>query len=1803
MAGDTVWIGVNAEVRGFMKSVDQAANQAAQAGGKRLEDGFRKGGEQAGKAAADGLKSQAKTIEQVSTKLGTARKAEAEAAARVLAEEKKLDALRSSGKATASQLEAAENRVANAKRRQGDATQQVTRWQRDLTSAQEGGATSSISLANAEDRLAAAKTRAAKASGDVRTAELRESEAKDKASAAAQKAETAEVQLALAKMDHGNGSREVKQAERELEQARKQLITSTNQLATAEGNSIKAKAQLATANDQVRAKSTHLKAVQADVANAEKRTGTEAAAAGRKIRGMGNDMTSTSGPSRGLMTNLGGIAGKAAIAAGAFIGVQGATSFLSSGFDRLMNIQRAEVNFQAIGLTAEQTEAQMARLSEQVTGTSVSLADAAKYSAMFAQAGVELGAPMDDAIQAFTNLSAAAVGTGIDVGRIMQQVAASGKIDAGVLNQLADANVNAAQYLSEFTGKSVAEVRKLASEGKISFEDLVGAINGGMGDYAAAMGETLPAKMANAKTAFATLSAGIIEPFIGPLTTGIEFLTSMLKTVKPAISGFFSGLLGSKTVMIALGVAASGLVGSLIAVKVAAAGVLIAGKVRAMVAAFKAWQLATKGQTVAQIALNMAMKANVIGAIIGVVVALGVALWAFFTKTEKGRELWSRFTDFMGSAWERIKAAFAAGLQAIQPVWDGISSGAQWAWDKLTGFFGWISDAFSGLKSLIVDGDFSGALRDAFGIEEDSPIVGIILGIRDGFISLKDGAGEAIGFLKSMWSEYTDAVSTKYNENIVPILDFFKEKWGQLKAAVEPIIDSIKEKWNVFTTALRETYDAHIAPVVDAFKQKWDELKQRFGAFVTEMWEPLIKPALIALAALLLGPIILAITAVVAIIGIVVGVIMGLVYVIVSLPGWVMGAVNGVKQWFSDLKANVAAWFTEMGASISGWWNEHIAPLPGQVGDAISSVKQFFSDLWRSVMDWFRDMGQSVADFWNNHVAPLPGQVAGAVGDVLARVGEIPGKVKNVFSDAGRWLVNAGRRILNGLWEGMKAAWSSVKSWISSTLNFSAIGSLIGLAGGGVIGYADGGITAYAQGGIAQLESYANGGRRKENHVAQIAPAGAWRVWAEDETGGEAYIPLHPTKRTRSTAILAQTADIFGMGLVDKRTGAPVESTYRGSLGPARGAVQAFADGGVRTASEVRRFVEGENVAGIAMDRSLQGAPYTNSPGPGAWGDCSSTQGRIFDFMIGKNPIGPRAFSTHSQEQYIRSNGGHIGKGPEGSFRMGWNNRGSMAHTSGTLPDGTNVEMGGGNGGGAIGGGAVAWDHPQFDHWGWIPTSSAQEAAATSAIGDLSDMPAVDDATSTTGGSGASGSNPDVGAGPAAVAESAPTTWSELAGSSAKAIVSGQVKDALSVFGVPDEIPPLLQALRSVGIAVEERDNAASQEVVGAEASGTSTTATSTAGDAAGDLAGLSDAAPPAPEPAPAGPDWGMPFFVREISRAAQSKGLDREAAVIGTGTSLVEASDPILMWANRAVPESLNFRHDRIGSDYDSVGIFQQRDNGAWGTVAQRMSPFESALMFFRELVKFDWKSMSRGAAAQKVQRSAFPSRYEPVMGRAEELVAQYGTFGSAPGYASGGYVSGRGGPRDDAIRAWLSNGEYVVNAGAVRDNRALLEAINGGANVAGMVADGVIETGAAAGKAGVSGIAGMAKSAAGTLGPAAAPAAAAIGMAEGWAGMAVDEVAAAAGRVAHAGINTLAEGAANAAGSADQMPVVAARTPNPAPAERAPGELVGAGVANGDARVVNNHYEFNHRDEDAAWRRFKEQQWRDAQGFGPLR
>ncbi|MEW1677839.1 hypothetical protein AB0O47_32075 [Streptomyces noursei] len=87
---------------------------------------------------------------------------------------------------------------------------------------------------------------------------------------------------------------------------------------------------------------------------------------------------------------------------------------------------------------------------------------------------------------------------------------------------------------------------------------------------------------------------------------------------------------------------------------------------------------------------------------------------------------------------------------------------------------------------------------------------------------------------------------------------------------------------------------------------------------------------------------------------------------------------------------------------------------------------------------------------------------------------------------------------------------------------------------------ADGGIVQYAHGGIHRAgQSIARFAAGAEQHIAQIARAGEWRLWAEPETGGEAYIPLAAAKRRRSKAILEEVARRFGGTLLWNSAASP----------------------------------------------------------------------------------------------------------------------------------------------------------------------------------------------------------------------------------------------------------------------------------------------------------------------------------------------------------------------------------------------------------------------------------------------------------------------------------------------------------------------------------------------------------------------------------------------------------------------------------------------------------------------------------------
>jgi murein DD-endopeptidase MepM/ murein hydrolase activator NlpD len=136
------------------------------------------------------------------------------------------------------------------------------------------------------------------------------------------------------------------------------------------------------------------------------------------------------------------------------------------------------------------------------------------------------------------------------------------------------------------------------------------------------------------------------------------------------------------------------------------------------------------------------------------------------------------------------------------------------------------------------------------------------------------------------------------------------------------------------------------------------------------------------------------------------------------------------------------------------------------------------------------------------------------------------------------------------------------------------------------------------------------------------------------------------------------------------------------------------------------------------------------------------------------------------------------------------------------------------------------------------------------------------------------------------------------------------------------------------------------------------------------------------------------------ITVGARTAGVGRDGVLIALMAALTESM--LRMLANTgAYPESAGFPNDGVGSDHDSLGLFQMRPASGWGTVAELMDPEYQARAFFggpsgpntgspRGLLDITgWQLLDPGAAAQSVEVSAYPDRYQNYQPVSDSILA----------------------------------------------------------------------------------------------------------------------------------------------------------------------------------------------------------------------
>ena len=260
-------------------------------------------------------------------------------------------------------------------------------------------------------------------------------------------------------------------------------------------------------------------------------------------------------------------------------------------------------------------------------------------------------------------------------------------------------------------------------------------------------------------------------------------------------------------------------------------------------------------------------------------------------------------TSTMEGAWGNFQATVVGGLKGLidwlKPALTGAMS---WASDTLGAFFEWIQTAVDGLTSFVVDGDFTSAFADAFGVSEDSGIVDFLFTVRDGIKGIYDLIVNG-----KFSSELRDAFGWEEDSGIV---DF-------LLSARDAVIDfatSIPEKLGAAFDWVNANKDwlSSIAVGIGTVVVAW----KAWTTAVT-VWNNITKIATavqtVFNAVMNANPIMLVVTAIGALVA-------GLIYfftqtetgqkIWAEFTGWMAGAWDTVKATWDTVWSAITGFFT-----------------------------------------------------------------------------------------------------------------------------------------------------------------------------------------------------------------------------------------------------------------------------------------------------------------------------------------------------------------------------------------------------------------------------------------------------------------------------------------------------------------------------------------------------------------------------------------------------------------------------------------------------------------------------------------------------------------------------------------------------------------------------------------------------------------------------------------------------------------------------------------------------------------------------
>ncbi|MCM3180245.1 peptidoglycan DD-metalloendopeptidase family protein [Cytobacillus horneckiae] len=696
-----------------------------------------------------------------------------------------------------------------------------------------------------------------------------------------------------------------------------------------------------------------------------------------KAKNLGSNLTkSITMPALGAATALGGIA-------------------LVKGFDRLIGIDTARAKLTGLGHDAEGVEKIMESALEAVRGTSFGMDEAATTAANAVAAGVEEGKNLTKYLSLTGDAAAIAGSSMSEMGSIFNKVKTSNKAYNGELQQLSDRGLPVYQWLAKEAGVAAEEVTKMASDGKISSEMLMAAIENNIGGAAQKMGETsFTAGVANMWAAVGRLGASFLDaggtgggffsqlkPLIADFTGRLDSMGDFAAKAGVKFGELFSGFVDKvKSVKAAYDdlsptvqdiVKKVGLIGTAITVGIGPVltvlgifGGLVASLALKIAPLFK--KIAEAGGLLKWLKLGFTALTGPVGITIGIITLLTAGFVTLYAKSETFREgvksLMGSLKDLAAKGLEQLKKAvtvvsdfFKEQLEIIKSFWEENKESIMGALKNIGSF---ISTVFKGILAVIkfvmpvvlaiiksVWGNIKGVISGALNI-----IMGVV----------KVFSGLFTGDFSKMW----EGVKQLFSGALEFIWNFMQLMfWGKMVKGVislgKLLLNNFKSMWK----SISDVFSAVIKWIVDFVKGRFAAMQSTISSITTT-----IK---MVISTIWNG-------------------------ILTFFRTIIKTIVDFIRGRFTAIKDSISGIFTSIRNTTQTVWNAIKDRIINPIKSVVSSTKTRFTDMKNQITGIFNGIRTKIGEIVDKMIDTVKGMPK-KMGDGLKKTaGNISSGVKSV---------------------------------------------------------------------------------------------------------------------------------------------------------------------------------------------------------------------------------------------------------------------------------------------------------------------------------------------------------------------------------------------------------------------------------------------------------------------------------------------------------------------------------------------------------------------------------------------------------------------------------------------------------------------------------------------------------------------------------------------------------------------------------------------------------------------------------------